>query len=794
MTPQQTSSGNWTGDDLTEPTPRPAGCTRNDGAGRDGPIEERNVNGTELTKSGHDMDSFEHGLHPAQAVPGHRSAVNLSVKPVGPPQPNTESALDALLPSAEPQRIPSLSRSELSGTDNEATTPDGSDTIALHGYRFSPSPHSFPSPPKAIRLSMHGTNAPPSLEQSIALSATPKAAIRYMDTPSTAARAAATPFGQVVSNPLSDITPRFHNNDPATVYTPSVDYSSTPRALLDDKERRKSHVLSVLASASLPSRVRQRGTPHPLRRVSVVPNTQSIWEDASTSGFSTKARIDTSPDVSSVSIASSQDLATDRKTQLRYQRGNTSVPDILMSAGTATPGFNLQSDNRPDAVKIQKHLNMMNKQLLDTNAVLAREAEDWRQECVRLVGMLADAGIELDDDGLAGTLMNQSSQSSLELPTLDDSFKAAEVSSSLALEKHPTRSQHSKRSPSTLPGATAIVESEAADTSDASLRATQRELEHLQSDFARKTLEHAEQFAEICQEYEEQVTSLQTQLQDAHTELEQLRQREALEGGPTLAPALLQHSRARSPSAGVDSPRALSPDLGLGPASANDAHKEERIISLQSELTALQQSVTKLKQSLATEQQRNQDLVAAMDVQQAKDAEAQLQAQTREADIERLQNQLGVKEVEIEELRLHTEDLLVKRDDGDKPNRHARGEHDSLVTSLEDRLDHAYHEIGLLRQKLCDAEADNASAEARETRIQALELEKAVLLERLQAQPPSTPGPWARSMMTSTPIVNKVLSSLKTPKTPGQLKEVGIGKHRMLTLALLAADHDRRLK
>ncbi len=66
------------------------------------------------------------------------------------------------------------------------------------------------------------------------------------------------------------------------------------------------------------------------------------------------------------------------------------------------------SEGRADGVKIQRHLNAMNKQLLETNGELAREAEAWRSEVDRLRSMLVDAGVEVEDTDIMARLADRS--------------------------------------------------------------------------------------------------------------------------------------------------------------------------------------------------------------------------------------------------------------------------------------------------------------------------------------------------------------------------------------------------
>jgi hypothetical protein len=97
---------------------------------------------------------------------------------------------------------------------------------------------------------------------------------------------------------------------------------------------------------------------------------------------------------------------------------------------------------------------------------------------------------------------------------------------------------------------------------------------------------------------------------------------------------------------------------------------------------------------------------------------------------------------------------------------------------MEERLDEAHREIGKLKHELASTPHRKSHIEMRDARIKALEREKAALAERLSAREASASGMVSGSMMAAgspfkaSPFVNKALASLKTPKTPGSLKEV----------------------
>ncbi|WVQ81425.1 hypothetical protein IAT38_003549 [Cryptococcus sp. DSM 104549] len=394
------------------------------------------------------------------------------------------------LPLGGQDRIPSLSRSEITGTDYSVTsTPEGPvrrdismmtpradapgeyeltgeyayDGVSRHGeegdegtgsqnptveyneeYEYTPAQEGDTSGEYEVRGKGQGNVFSPART---VFAATPTQS-DGMSTPgtvrgphATVVATAASTYDPTAATPtvLQDISSR--QNTPFTPFTPSpagismlsktsadVSNTSTPRAPLDDAQRRKSHVLAVLNSAAPPTRVMrlsQRGTPHPLRRVSTAPASESIAEEGEGSkdasmwraaGMTTgqHSRLADLSGVGSaggygnesfVSVASSMDLTTDGRAHTHradpLSRANTSLPGILLP----TPNHPSTSSGSLDAPraaaafgsKIHRHLNEMNKQLLGTNAELAREAEGWRDEVGRLRGLLRDAGVEVDE-------------------------------------------------------------------------------------------------------------------------------------------------------------------------------------------------------------------------------------------------------------------------------------------------------------------------------------------------------------------------------------------------------------
>ena len=385
--------------------------------------------------------------------------------------------------------------------------------------------------------------------------------------------------------PLSDLasfqdTPRHIPFTPTPLSSGKANEFATARPFLNDADRRKSHVLAVLGSTMQPARVTRipRGTPHPLRRVSLPPSTPSMsiqspvsqpeWT-ASKSGDS----LSSSPhhdggavDESFVSIASSADLTSDRRATSYKQglsRGNTSFPTILLPTNNTASSPSLlhraaHGDQRADGVKIHKHLNAMNKQLLETNADLAREAESWRQQVEHLSAQLQNLGVEPDlaivnfdssdqhlkvsqrhslpaegdmstessfasangyRPGEAGIAVDQSGQIDRLTPVEQESLlremaeRLEELEAGLN-EKNQLIAELERKL-----DARPDLESSQRSSMEKEVEALRRlvddgqvERDAMRADFALRTEEHAKEFGTICAEYDAQIDVLEAEL------------------------------------------------------------------------------------------------------------------------------------------------------------------------------------------------------------------------------------------------------------------------------------------
>lgn len=747
-------------------------------------------------------------------------------------------------------RIPSLTRSEVSGTDQEATTPESHGRSIQLTARSSSALSIATAEPserdQAHQLEASNMKSTPASSRTV----TP-AVIRYMDTPSTAARAAATPFG--LGAALRDMTRRHtnmnHDAVPSTPFTPSVDYNKTPRAALDDAERRRNHVLSVLASSALPSRTK-RSTPHPRRHVPVGGKAESISEALSFQASLVDFNGSMNMNESFISVASSQDLTPDRRgSRAVGQRANTSVPNILYSGTMASPGVS-HLDNRPDTVKIQKHLNMMNQQLLDNNADLAREAEEWRSECTRLIGIMREAGIPIDDDGnVLGELPKLSGDDSLDLPiiseqrSLDNSFAHAAMARRIEELEVQLRDKDGLNlrmidSPKEAPCTN--DDTELVASLEQQLQVARKAHEDLKSEFAQKTKDHTAQFAEICTEYEEQVRQLQGQLRQREEELAGFREaskppseertvkEEELQ---TLRNRVQQQERSLAETAidlsnvrdqleqyihEVQQHKERTSELedrlqasitdnelakrdvadlesAFAAATAEKAAALEESEQLRDRLHDLDRQLSTQRSIMEDQRETLKNLEDLAAHEHTDLEEAQRNLKEARKDLSQVQQQLSQKDQEIEIIRGQAEiTMLGKRAAID--DTHEMAAEPSIILALEERLEAAHREIGRLKHDAQMTPVRQSALESRDARISALETEKLTLMERLKAQEVSSPARWSNSMMTSTPL-HKTVTSLRLPRTPGTLKDVGkIDIGLQLTTDFLASEHYWRLE
>ncbi|WVR09164.1 hypothetical protein IAU60_006226 [Kwoniella sp. DSM 27419] len=593
--------------------------------------------------------------------------------------------------------------------------------------------------------------------------------------------------GEQPSAVLHDVTNSVSNTPSSAPFTPTpLGYATkagdltTPRAPLNDAERRKSHVLAVLSSSDRPTRPSRppvRGTPHPLRRVSLAPDAESISEEgsiaadtsrplrlAATPGSLSRLTADQSGNESFVSIASSADLTSDRRAShlhSKLSRGNTSFPTLLLPSTPGSGSLKGMSDHRADGIKIHKHLNAMNKQLLETNADLAREAEAWRDEVDRLRGILQDNGIEVEDvDVMAGLNITQTGSVNLsqQLPewtaspggrsneTSDHSKLIAQLASPNAKDSTSTQdllagvsseeyaavmqemaerletleeSLHEKDQViSDLEKQLASLE-ESGDNGSAGQQAeihklvarleeAERARNTLHTDFAQKTEQHARRFGEICSGFEEQVKGLERDLGTARSEADRLR---------------------------ADKIRLES----MSTATTDN----EREIELKKQVQDLQIEVD-LASEASKKRAAEVDGLKSHAVEQLQEKEGLMQrVQEAEAEIEQLQQRVLELEAQVEEnnkeivaaLKAQIVTVTETRNAAEKDVQQLSEESEVLratITEREAELDTRQATIEQLSQAVADLEADLVAAQESSRANEQAEEELRAVQDQLQ--------------------------------------------------------------
>lgn len=815
---------------------------------------------------------------------------------------------------SQQDRVPSLSKSEASATDTSgaASTPEApSRQMAAGTPSFARVLH---EDEHASHVSEGSNHDAPTYEYQYSASAdafedTPAPRRRvspnkmWADTPASAhystpgfARDPPQVIDQLASGykrhedsygALRDMTNRYGDMpftpSPAGLLSKNSDLS-TPRAPLNDVERRKSHVLAVLSSSGIHQR--RPHTPHPLRRVSMSPTT-TIQEGtpSQSQGPYTPSAFDRSssapPNESFVSVASSADLTTDRRAvgHARLSRGNTSFPNILLPSHAAnTSGqssVRATNDRRADGVKIHKHLNAMNKQLLESNADLAREAEAWRDEANRLKSLLTDAGVDHSEVDVLANIA-KSREASFALDPQDSAQQLldgmspeenAAVMQELAekLENLEEILNDKDAQIVELQEEVATLRESGGEGKEETIAALQEQIDEgeraraeLHSEFALKTERHAAQFAEICTSFEKQVGDLGKQLTEAKAEVERVKvEKERLEdaaasssgGEDTRRHVALrvELDRARESLAAKvkqleDVEAQLSEVMAerdeiaeradgaegkveelereLDQVDADLQAKEEAVEGLIAEKEDLEREVQEIRlelQTAASKDDEGQDAQTAQIEslqQQIRQLEVELESrpaadiaqeaeqlrdevdelnrllEDRDAEIEGIQGKLELAELAAQPMRQSIasprkstsgrstagQDIVNVADASTSADEISKADQASFVAAIEDRLDEAYREIGRLKNELSSTPHRKSTMEMKDAKIKALEREKAALQERVgnKAMPATPAGvmPAASPFGKPTPMFYRALAHLKTPKTPGNLKEV----------------------
>ncbi|CAK9786827.1 hypothetical protein CC85DRAFT_288238 [Cutaneotrichosporon oleaginosum] len=741
-------------------------------------------------------------------------------------------------------RIPSLSTSEVSSNDVEATTPEGGESLRLpHVHYGSPHLEDKSSDLTADNLTPVPSSLPGILDSP---EATP-GPIRYMDYPSTAARAAATPFA-----PLRDVTTRYRNRRPLS---PSLDRGGSSRALVDHTAQHKSSPMPVLAFDSLPSRF------SPLRRTTA-PQSFASSTTAKPDDASNHSDEDRRPLHLGTSV---DDHIGDRS--VVCDDGSSSGPGANMPSADVSMESPQHIHSMSPFAKVERHLNRMDHQLINTSDLTSSE-ENWQEERGRLLQVIRDAGLDAETGEYNKDLNADGTGKDVSLSELV----------SLRAELQDTRDQ---------------------------LQDAHEEMSRVKVDFSRKTEEYYHMFSEIGADYTKQiealqdevgqtkgeVTRLQTQLDmlrpSSAVQEDELRKQIAILGGDLsraqedaqIVAEALANAQARLSEAHANEQATLE-QLQQAEDRADTLqshlHSAEREVQqitqcaddLRSQLVASEKSLLEFKSRLEfahrEETSEIEDLRARLDAAQnlaeerareltamqarlatasrlveQRDGqilsfEARVSSLTDEKDalreekcllsqrveqlelrqrenqgvmdherkvIQQLEEVVTTSTTEIEtsqkrvaelEMFLSTAQaaqadsqaelqslqhqlmmLSLERPEADQSRDSAVSTSADMTKSIyQAQLDEAHRHIGRLKAELERMPARHRTLEDRDARIHALTAEKEILLERLKAREMASPARYAHSMAASTPALHRAVSALRSPRTPGPLKDL----------------------
>lgn len=215
---------------------------------------------------------------------------------------------------------------------------------------------------------------------------------------------------------------------------------------------------------------------------------------------------------------------------------------------------------------------------------------------------------------------------------------------------------------------------------------------------------------------------------------------------------------------------------------------EQELNAAHDEIDSLRQEITERQSELDQHQDEIKELSGQLDALEQRDTSQHPddeEVQRLNGILEETESALANKEAELEQLRAKLQIAELRQSTSESPDKTIRDDshadnnaNDSFVAGLEQRLDEAHHTIGRLQHELNATPRRNGVIEVREARIKALESEKAALTERLAAKEismlASNSLQGAVSPFKASPFVHKAIASLKTPKTPGPLKEVSV--------------------
>ncbi|CUA78211.1 early endosome antigen 1 [Rhizoctonia solani] len=523
----------------------------------------------------------------------------------------------------------------------------------------------------------------------------------------------------------------------------------------------RSFMMQVISSASRPT---LRPKPTPFNRAK--------FQTPAARRLSEALAIDNGVGSSSfVSTASSHDLAI-------HRRANASFDAIAHARGGAGGDF--------DQRKLRIYLQSLNKHLSDENTAYRDEIAILKRACLELIDRLGARGVKVDQYTLLPTIDLEESP---EEPRDQQVQVVEDVNDELVSALETARSEteamraelEAAREDATAAREEVVQVTEQCNAQMADLetdvqkviekledRLNEREAEAAQLrerliDRSRDVHhEHAEELAlerEHAAKLEAEVTQLTGELATANGESRNLK----------VELRELRASLRTEQAAGVERISALETENAKWRRKAQELERElEELDALVHDRDDDRNALLEDHDELARQKEEAQKEVARME-QALEDAEARIMKDA---------GQLKSLQGKVASLERERTDLLASRSTRDRSNPEDRiplYEHEALVSDLEAQLDDAHREIARLTAKSPAGEALN---KAKDLRIQQLEKEKDMLLERIQtmrSNSSATGGsntPARATPSGSMALGRLAMMNLRTPKTPGAaLKE-----------------------
>lgn len=582
--------------------------------------------------------------------------------------------------------------------------------------------------------------------------------------------------------------------------------SSTPRPAPASAKLSRSFMMQVVNSAPRPT-LRPKGTPF-TRGKFQTPAARRIAEAHMTPGGGVGSS-------SFVSTASSHDLAIHRQVNASF--------DAVSHARGGGGEF--------DQRKLRTYLQSLNKHLSDENAMYKDDIVSLKRACLELIERLGARGVKVDRATLFGE-----AQIDLDVEDFGDRDPDIEVVDDLNEEL-----------------VTALNDAEAArtevDAMRAEIEAAQADATAAREEVVKVTDQCNHQMAELEADVQKVIEKLEGKLKDREAEAARLRERladrsrdghqhEAYEEELALERercAKLEEEvrqltgevaalggEGRTLKAELRDMRAALRNEQLGTAEAVEratslegeaAEWERKVQGMEKELEELdalvreRDEVSHERDAALRERDdalRERDSAVRMheDILEEKDElshqrdEALRQVSQMETALEDAENrilddaeQLKSLQGRVTSLERERSELLADRsarNRSDAEDRIPLHEHEALVSELETQLDDAHREIARLTAQ---SPAGAALTKAKDMRIEQLEKEKEMLMERIQVMRTAgfnassitggegTPGKGSSSvnMAQGTPLNRLAMMNLRTPKTPGAaLKDVSL--------------------